>query len=623
MSNASDAQLLREYVEHGHEAAFRDIVVRHTDTVYSAALRQVSSPDLARDVAQSVFTDLARKAPSLARTLDARASLVGWLYRSTRFAALNQWREEHRRQARERLAMQHFEPASDPAPEWERIGPVLDEAMADLSDDDREAVLLRFFQSHDFRAIGRSLGLSDDAAQKRVSRALEKLRVHLTRRGVATSAAALSIALPAHVVQAAPAGLAMALSNAALAGSALATAATFTAAKAIAMTTLQKALITATIVAAGLVTPLVIQHQTQVKLRAENQSLRQQAEQAAQLTAENERLSKLLADTKSSPGLRLPAPPMAATTAPVETATDDLRSTNLIAQLLKGGDAPKLTAEQIDSYLEENRRNAASLLAAFRATGDPKPLQEAMEKFPDDPQVAFHAVFKKDGSPEERRQWLETFKRNAPDNALAGYLSALDYFKAGQADEAVQELIATSGRPHFQDYSADSVQNDEEAWRTAGYSVAESKTLASMLLVLPHLIQLKQLSHEMVALANSYRQAGDEASAQTALQMGFNLGQRLDGAPGQALISQLVGIAIQSIALRAMEPNSPFGSGGQTVKDQLDEVTRQRASIRELTSQFDSLQQRMSDQDWISYKDRWRAFGEMAALRWMINKHGQ
>jgi RNA polymerase sigma factor (sigma-70 family) len=250
MTEASDAQLLRAYAEHGNEAAFREIVVRHTDTVYSAALRQVNSPELARDVAQSVFTDLARKAPPLARTLDAQASLLGWLYRSTRFAALNQWREDHRRQARERLAMQHFDPASDPAPEWERIGPVLDEAMADLSDDDREALLLRFFQSHDFRAIGHSLGLSDDAAQKRVSRALEKLRVHLTSRGLTTSAAALSVALSAHVVQAAPAGLAVVLSNVALAGTTLATTATVTAAKTIAMTTLQKTIIGATLAVA-------------------------------------------------------------------------------------------------------------------------------------------------------------------------------------------------------------------------------------------------------------------------------------------------------------------------------------------------------------------------------------
>jgi RNA polymerase sigma factor (sigma-70 family) len=304
MSEASDAQLLRDYVEHGNEAAFREIVVRHTDAVYSAALRQVSSPDLARDVAQRVFTDLARKAPSLARTLDAQASLLGWLYRSTRFAALNQWRDDHRRQARERLAMQHFDPASDPAPEWERIGPVLDEAMADLSDADREALLLRFFQSHDFRAIGQSLALSDDAAQKRVSRALEKLRIHLTRRGVTTSAAALSVALSAHVVQAAPAGLAVVLSNAAIAGSTLVTTATVTAVKTIAMTTLQKTIIGATL-AAAVGTGIYEARRSSVS-RSQLQTLQQQQEplkeQIDQLTRDRDSAASRLAALQNDLG---------------------------------------------------------------------------------------------------------------------------------------------------------------------------------------------------------------------------------------------------------------------------------------------------------------------------------
>src|SRR5262245_40577571 len=94
----SDAQLLREYAERANEAAFRESVFRHTDLVYSATLRQVSSLDLAGDVAQNVFTDLARKAGSVAKDLSENASLVGWLYRGTRFEALNLLREEHRRQ---------------------------------------------------------------------------------------------------------------------------------------------------------------------------------------------------------------------------------------------------------------------------------------------------------------------------------------------------------------------------------------------------------------------------------------------------------------------------------------------------------------------------------------------
>lgn len=250
MQEKTDAQLLRDYAEHRNEAAFRELVHRHADVVYASALRQVGSPDLAQDIAQSVFTNLARKAQLLAGTFTGDTSLLGWLFRSTRFLALNQLRDDRRRQARERHAMQHFDPAAETAPEWERVQPVLDEAMADLNDEDREALLLRFFKNRDFRAIGEALGVSDDAAQKRVSRALERLRTQLTSRGVTTTAVALSTVLSTNAVPLAPAGLAATLSTAALAGTTLTTTATAAAAKTIAMTTLQKTVITAALAAA-------------------------------------------------------------------------------------------------------------------------------------------------------------------------------------------------------------------------------------------------------------------------------------------------------------------------------------------------------------------------------------
>src|SRR6266699_806510 len=109
MQEKSDAELLREYAGQATEAAFREIVTRHADLVYASALRQVASPELAHDIAQTVFTDLARKAPSLGQTLAENASLVGWLYRGTRFAAHTQLRGDRRRQARERQAMESFD----------------------------------------------------------------------------------------------------------------------------------------------------------------------------------------------------------------------------------------------------------------------------------------------------------------------------------------------------------------------------------------------------------------------------------------------------------------------------------------------------------------------------------
>ena len=248
MHEASDAQLLRDYAEHGHEAAFRDLVTRHTDLVYSAALRQVYSPDLAGDIAQSVFTDLARKARPLAEKLPDAGSLAGWLHRGTRYAALSYLRDTRCRLANERQAMEQLLTNSESAPDWERIRPVLDEALDSLGDEDREALLLRYFKNHDFRAVGLALGVSDDAAQKRVSRAVESLREFFVKRGVTVGASGLVALLAANAVQAAPAGLAATISGAAaLVGTSLATAASASATKAIVMTTLQKTLITTTI----------------------------------------------------------------------------------------------------------------------------------------------------------------------------------------------------------------------------------------------------------------------------------------------------------------------------------------------------------------------------------------
>jgi multidrug efflux pump subunit AcrA (membrane-fusion protein) len=143
-------------------------------------------------------------------------------------------------------------------------------------------------------------------------------------------------------------------------------------------------------------------------------------------------------------------------------------------------------------------------------------------------------------------------------------------------------------------------------------------------LLLPQLAQMKELSQNLAELAKSYRQAGDESSAQAALQIAANLGQRYSiVSPGEPEISQLVGIAMERIALNGMDANSPYGSDGRTVKDRLDQLDQQKAELRQLAQQTEALLPKMTEQDWISYKDRWRNFGEQAAGRWLINKYGQ
>ena len=204
MQDQTDSELLHAYAAAKSDAAFAEIVRRYSDLVYSAALRQAVDADQARDLAQSVFADLAAKAGSLPK--DAR--LVGWLYRGVRFAALEHHRKERRRHERERTAMEMSDSPTDAPTDWSAIRPILDSAMAVLDDRDRDAILLRFFRNESLAAVGAALGVSEDAAQKRVSRALVRVRDLLAKRGIRTTDATLSAALAAHAVEAAPAGFA-------------------------------------------------------------------------------------------------------------------------------------------------------------------------------------------------------------------------------------------------------------------------------------------------------------------------------------------------------------------------------------------------------------------------------
>lgn len=161
---ATDTELLRRYAEDGSEAAFAELVSRHVGLVYAAALRQVGgAAHRAQDVAQTVFVALARQATPLSR----RTEIVGWLYTSTHQVAAKLKRTEQRRAQREQEAhaMNEINADNRAAADWDRLRPVLDAAMHGLSDADREAILLRYFQNRRLAEIGRRLGLSEDAVR--------------------------------------------------------------------------------------------------------------------------------------------------------------------------------------------------------------------------------------------------------------------------------------------------------------------------------------------------------------------------------------------------------------------------------------------------------------------------
>src|ERR1700722_973996 len=563
-----DLTLLRKFARNNSEEAFAALVSRHVNLVYSVALRQVRDSHLANEITQAVFIILARKADSLGD----KTILAGWLCRTARYASANALTIQRRRQRREQEAhmesiLNEVEPMHEET--WNQIAPLLDGAMEQLGQKDHDALVLRFFENKNFAEVGVALGASEDAAKMRVNRALEKLRNFFTRRGVSSTTAIIAGTISANSVQAAPVALAKSVTAVAIAKGAAAGGSTLTlmkgALKIMAWTKMKTAIVVSACVlfTAGTTTTLVVQHQ---------------------ITRREEKL---------------------------------------IDQILHATKPIQLTVMQIEPYLKANGRNAPSLLSAFRATGDQTLLQEATDKYPDDPQVIFAAIHQTDAFDKERRQWLDAFKQSAPDNSLANYLSALDYFKSGKTDHALQELAVAAGKSQFQDYSADFIRGNEEVFRNAGYSKAEAKLIAGGQLQLPQLVELKQLNRDIVDLAKADRQSGNEASAQSALQMDLALGKRFDQTPVESLLAQLVGIAIERNALNAMDSNSPYDNNGQTVKGQLAQLAQQEAALRKLIQQSGNLWPKMSPQDWITYNDHWTTSGEEAAAQWIVSKYGR
>jgi uncharacterized protein (TIGR03435 family) len=217
MTEADDIELLRQYAGENSEPAFAALVGRHVNFVYSVALRRTGDPHAAEEITQAVFIILARKAKSFPR----KTILTGWLHATARLTAANFLRAEIRRQHREQEAF--MQSAFNETETWTQIAPLLDDAISKLGARDRDAILLRYFENKSAREMAAALRVDEPAAQKRVTRAVEKLRMFFAKRGVTLTAAAIAGAVSANSVQAAPVGLAATVTAAAAKGAAVST----------------------------------------------------------------------------------------------------------------------------------------------------------------------------------------------------------------------------------------------------------------------------------------------------------------------------------------------------------------------------------------------------------------
>ncbi|ACB77475.1 sigma-70 family RNA polymerase sigma factor [Opitutus terrae] len=319
-----DDALLRSHVEHRSEQAFTELVQRHIGLVYATALRQLGQDThLAEDVTQSVFTDLARKAAGLC----GHATVAGWLYVSTRKAAAAVVRREQRRKRREQVAhSMHLTDSPDaPNADFARLRSVLDDALVELKPDEQEAIVLRFFEKHTLAEVGAVLRVTEEAARKRVDRALEKLHGVLTRRGITSTSVALGAALSQAGAASVPAGLAAKVAGVAVAQVGAASAFSFA--------SLAATLIPPTAAALVGALGLIPQHRTNHAAAAELAELTAANSALPALRTEVTQLARTLADARELeraaaelPDLRatlaaLPPPPPLVTTSNAVTIT--------------------------------------------------------------------------------------------------------------------------------------------------------------------------------------------------------------------------------------------------------------------------------------------------------------
>ncbi len=301
------------------------------------------------------------------------------------------------------------------------------------------------------------------------------------------------------------------------------------------------------------------------------------------------------------------------------------------AEAVDSSDSERLAREKVEEYLRQHRRDVTSLLTAFHELKDTNYLREAATNFPNDPRLQW-AVLANNAFPEDKRKWLDSFKTSSPSNSLANYMSAQDYFKSGQTNEALQEVFAAAGKPQFTDYSMDTMLDDEAYGRFAGRSPSEIHSEAMSAMSgesLPELMGFKNIARSIQEIQQQYAASGDNASVQNLAQAGVDLANRMTtGDGGKMLINQLVGVACEAIVLQPLDQNTSYDFlGGQTPAQWLADFKQQKAAMRDVVKNAEVLLPNMSEDQLNGYWEREKIYGELNAMKWLneqqYSRHAQ
>ena len=316
----------------------------------------------------------------------------------------------------------------------------------------------------------------------------------------------------------------------------------------------------------------------------------------------------------------LPAPrlePSASASPPAGSAGEH----PLLGRVLAEG-GTLLKVEQLRSYLAANQRNAESLVTAARLTNDLSLLREAVARFPGDARAQFELALRT-SDPQERARAMEALRAADPNNAMGSYLSAADAFKSGRSDDAVRLLSEAMQRGSLDDYAMVNVVSAEEAYLSAGFTPLQAKAAAMFGMTMPQVAQMTHLSQEMEALRNAYAGTGDAESAQAMIEMGIDLGHRVQQSLGnRILISDLVGVAIEQRFLKTLDPAAVLADSGLTVDQRMEQLGARRDLIRHTIQGADPTAANVTPEMLTQFLDRQKALGELAALQWLRGRLG-
>lgn len=595
---SDETELYVDFATTRSESAFAAVVKLHVQMVFATALRQLGDRGLAEEITQNVFLTLANEAGRLKWD----RTLAGWLYRTTLNQSRQRLRAELRRQKRETMAAELARETREGASTWAALGPMLDEALLELRESDRLAVILHFMEGRPFREVGQALGVGEDAARKRVNGVLETLLGWFRNRGFASSSGSLAAALGLETSAAASVALVPGIVSA---YAALPVAAGSTSALGLLYlmsSTQAKFAVAAFVLALGLATSYVIQSRRHGRPVTTAHPL-----EGASLSA--------------GQSLEASPPP---NSAPQFQRLSQARgpAAKSFMERINEGDMTltMLSPEAADAFIQRNKGTAESLLAAYRVTHDLAYLRRAATNFPGDPSVLFRVVAH-DAFPENRRHWIEEFNKADPDNALGAYWAAQQHFKDKETAAAVEQLAEAGERPSFRDYVTEHMQALEEIYLANGRSPAEAKALGMSAVELPHLPAMGEMSKEIADLVAQYRNNGDDASAQSMARAGLQLADRIRMIQdGGNVLGESLSLAMEDRILGQLDPARTYDFIEGDVPARLASNAARQSAIREDSRFIEGWFSQASETEIVSYFDRLKLYGETAAVSWLKNR---